>query len=86
MSGPNGNSNGWRPWVMGVLVVGLAGALGLLVNWNSTRIERLDSRIDRLEGIIFDIGKDRDNRTVILENIHRRLADLETATTGRPAR
>ena len=86
MSGPNGNSNGWRPWVMGVLVVWLAGALGLLVNWNSTRIERLDSRIDRLEGIIFDIGKDRDKRTVILENIHRRLADLEAATRGRPGR
>ncbi len=68
MTAPNGN--GWKAYAISGLAV-LVIALGSFVMNHSS------SRIDLLEARLLDIAQSRDQRTVELANINRRLDKLE---------
>lgn len=87
-SKPNGNGrNGlFVKVIMGVLTAGLLSAsVGMVKLYREVgemheelkRAIRVDQRLDSLEAFDRAIGTDRDKRTIILDDIHRRLDVLE---------
>ena len=74
VSEPVRNGNGWRTYA-------ISGLGGLVVLFGGLWIHSNAARIDRLEEIMRDIGRSRDERTVLIRKQDEDIRDLKARIT-----